>query len=226
MVSLPEHLSAKPAGRTRLPREVMLQHQRDHVLEVASEVIAKRGYNVTTIDHIVSAAGIGVGTFYDFFANKEDCFLQAYERIVARGTADVTAAIPSDRPWPEQACAGLRALLGAIASSPLDARLALVEIQAAGPGAFAHHEATMARVASFLRSGREASPLTAELPDTLETAIAGGVLWLLQQRLMLGETDEVRSYLPDLVRIVVEPYLGEREADRLVAEVGLVSVPD
>jgi AcrR family transcriptional regulator len=219
MASLPEHLSAKLAGRTRLPREVMVHHQRERVLAVAAEVIAKRGYNATTVDHIVSAAGIGVGTFYEFFDNKEDCFLRANERIIAQGREEIAAAIHPDRPWPEQACAGLGALLEAIASRPLDARVALVEIQTAGEAAFAHHEATLAAVLPFLRAGRESSPVAAELPETLETAIVGGVLWFLQQRLMLGETEEIRGYLSELAGIVVEPYLGEDEADRFIAPV-------
>jgi len=219
MAALPEHLSAKPAGRTRLSREVMVRHQRDRVLTVAAEVIAKRGYNATTVDHVVSAAGIGVGTFYEFFDNKEDCFLQAYERIVSRGREEVVGAILPDRPWPEQACAGLAALLAAIAAGPLDARIALVEIQTAGPAALAQHEKTLAGVLPFLRAGRGSSPVAAKLPETLETAIAGGVLWFLQQRLLMGETEGIGDQLPELARIVVEPYAGEDEAQLAVAAV-------
>jgi AcrR family transcriptional regulator len=219
MAALPEHLSAKPAGRTRLSREVMVQHQRNRVLAVAAETIAKRGYNATTVDHIVSAAGIGVGTFYDFFGNKEDCFLRAYERIVARDREEVMAAILPDRPWPEQACAGLRALLAAVAARPLEARVALVEIQTAGPRARALHEETLAEVRPFLRAGRQSSPVAAKLPETLETAIAGGVLWFLQQRLLMGEAEGIEGQLPELVPIVVEPYVGEDEAQRALAAV-------
>lgn len=217
MASLPEHLSAKPAGRSRLPREVMERHQRDRILAAAGGVIAKRGYNATTVDHIVSAAGIGVGTFYSLFDNKEDCFLQAYDRIIVTGVEEMAAAILSGRPWPEQACAGLRALLRAIASRPLEARLALVEVQTAGPAALAHHERTLASLTPFLQAGRESSPLADELPATLETAIAGGVLWFLQQRIVMGELDDVESLLPDLAAVVIEPYFGTAEVDRCVA---------
>lgn len=225
MVSLPEHLSAKPAGREKLSREVMLQHQRDRVLGVAAEVFAKRGYNATTVDHLVAAAGIGVGTFYEFFANKEDCFLRAYEGIVDQGRQELAAAIDPARPWPEQACAGLRALLAATAARPLQARVALVEIQTAGPKALALHEATLAAVRPFLRAGRESSAVAAKLPETLETAIAGGVLWFLQQRLLMGETEGIEAQLPELARIVIEPYAGEEEAQRAVAAVEGATTP-
>ncbi len=194
-------------------------HQRDRILAAASEVIAKRGYNSTAVDHIVAAAGIGVGTFYALFQNKEDCFLQAYDRIVAGAAEEMIAAIPFDRPWPEQAGAGLRALLAAIAARPLDARLALVEVQTAGPVALTRHEQTLARFTPFLRAGRESSPLGDELPATLETAIVGGVLWFLQQRIVMGELGEIDSLLRELVAVVVEPYFGVAEVDRCTAAV-------
>lgn len=217
MASLPEHLSAAPVGRKHLSRQVVAQYQRDRVLSAAAEVIARRGYNSTTIDHIVAAAGIGVGTFYDLFANKEDCFLQAYERIVAAAREEISTAILIDRPWAEQACAALGAVLRTIAERPLEARLALVEVQSAGPIALARHEQILDSWVPLLRAGRKSSPLGGGLPATLETAIAGGIVWFLQQRIVMGEIEGIEGLLPELARIVVEPYLGEAEAERFIA---------
>jgi AcrR family transcriptional regulator len=192
-------------------------HQRDRVLAAAAEVIAKRGYNATTVDHIVAAAGIGVGTFYSLFANKEDCFLQAYERIVARGRERVAAALHLGMPWPEQACAALSALLEMIAARPLEARLALVEAQTAGPVALARHAETLRSIDPFLAEARRSSPLADQLPGTLETALVGGVLWLLQQRIVMGEAAGIEALLPELAGIVIEPYFGEAEVQRCLA---------
>jgi AcrR family transcriptional regulator len=222
MASLPDHLSPAPVGRERLPRTVMEEHQRSRVLAAAAETIAKRGYNSTTVDHIVAAAGIGVGTFYDLFENKQDCFLRAYERILAAARERIAAAIPRDRPWSEQACAALRETLALIVAQPLDARLALVEIQTAGPKGLARYEATLDEIAPCLRRGRDSSPLADELPATLETATVGGILWLLQQRILEGEVDGLEALLPELTGIVVEPYLGEAEAKRSLAAVEAV----
>jgi AcrR family transcriptional regulator len=195
----------------------MTRHQRDRVLTAAAEIVAKRGYNSTTVDHIVSAAGIGVGTFYELFGNKEDCFLQAYERVIAEGRERIAAAVPPDRPWAEQVYAALGAVLTTIASRPLDARLALVEVQTAGPAALARHEQTLDALVPALRAGRRSSPLASELPAMLETAISGGVVWLLQQRIAEGQVDDIEPLLPELARIVIEPYFGEAEAERLIA---------
>ena len=223
MASLPEHLMPLPVGREQLSREVMEAHQRDRVLDAAIGVFAKRGYQGTTVDHIVAAAKIGVGSFYALFEGKLDCLLQAYDRILAAARTEITAAIPPEAGWPEQVCAALASLLSWIAANPFPARLALVEIQTAGPTALPRYEEALDSLAPPLRHGRELSPHAAELPQTLEAAIVGGVAWLLQQRIVMGEVDGIEALFPELVEIVIEPYLGEDETARLLASRSLPS---
>jgi AcrR family transcriptional regulator len=219
MASLPEHLQPLPAGRQPLPREVMEAHQRERVLDAAVGVFAKRGYQATTVDHIVAAARIGVGSFYSLFDGKEDCFLQAFDRIVADGREEIVAALPADASWPEQVVAVLRALLELISSRHLQARLALVEVQTAGPAAMARYEATLDSIVPHLARGRELSPIAEELPATLETATIGGLLWLLQQRILTAEFEPSEQLLCELVEIVAGPYLGEAETNKLLTTV-------
>jgi len=217
MASLPDHLMPASGKLPPLPREVRIEHQRRHVIDAASVVFAKRGYPGTTIDHIVAAARIGFASFYDLFDGKEDCFLQAYERIVKRAWQEIAAAVPAEAPWTEQVCAALRAVLAAIAAAPLEARLALVEVQTAGPRALARYEQTHDALVPLLRRGRELGPRAAELPATLEEATIGGVAWLLHQRLVMGEVEEIEGLYPELVEIVLGPYLGEERAAELAA---------
>lgn len=208
-----------PVGRDRLPREVLAEHQRDRVLTAAIEIFAKRGYQGTTVDHIVSAARIGVGSFYSLFEGKEDCFLAAYDRIVAAGRERIAASLPDGGQWPEQLAAALRTLLELIEAQPLAARIALVEVQTAGSTALAHHERNLEEVAGLLRRGREHSPVAAELPETLEFATVGGFTWFLQQRIAAGETAVAGKLLPEVLEIVAEPYLGEASTAELGARV-------
>ena len=216
MVSLPEHLMPTPVGRDRLPREVLAEYQRERILNAAVEVFAKRGYHGTTVDHLVAAARIGVGSFYEQFGNKEDCFLAVYDRIVAVSRERISAALPPQGSWGERLVAALAALLAAIEAEPFSARIALVEVQTAGAEVLSHHERNLDEAAELLRGGREHSPLPGELPSTLEFATVGGLTWFLQQRIAMGETGDLAKLLPEVLEIVAEPYLGEAATAELL----------
>jgi len=208
MASLPEHLRPSPVGRERLPREVVAEHQRDRILRAATEVFAERGYQGATVDQIVAAAHVGVGSFYERFENKGACFVAAYDRVAIAVRERIVAALAGDARWGERLVASLRALLTAIEASPAAARLALVEVHTAGPTALAHHERNLDEAAAALRAGRAKGDVAADLPPSLEFATVGGLSWYLQQRIAAGEAGEATALLPDLLEIVSEPFLA------------------
>ncbi len=217
MADLPDALSKKPAGKERVPKEVMAEHQRDRVLSAAIEVFAERGYPGTTVDHIVTEAKIGVGNFYNLFGGKEDCFLQAYDRAVDQAKGEIEAAVPAEAEWPLQAREALRALLSQIEAEPLRARLTLVEVQTVGTKGLRRYEQTLEAVAELLRRGRAVSP-AAELPKRLEEAVAGGLAWFLQQLVITGELGDLNERLDEAMEIVVEPYVGRKPTQALSSD--------
>lgn len=216
MAPLPPHLQKAPVGRARVSQELVESHQRDRVLDAAVGVFAKRGYTNTTIDHIVAAARIGVGSFYALFEGKEDCFAQVFDRVIAQSRGRLVEAMPADAPWDLQAIAILRALLDLIAEEPHAARIVLVEVQTAGPESLARYEELLDGLSPVLKRARSLSPQGAELPASFEDATIAGVAWLLQQRLVAGEMDDLDNLLADLVGILVEPYVGEDRASTLL----------
>lgn len=216
MTPLPPHLLKTPVGRDRVSRDLIESHQRERVLEAATGVFAKRGYPNTTIDHIVVAARIGVGSFYSLFDGKEDCFAQVFDRVVARGRERVVEAIPEDASWEEQARSALGALLALVGEEPHAARIALVEVQTAGADALARYDELLESLTPMLREARDLTPVGAELPETFEDATIAGVAWLLHQRIVGGQLDDLHELLPDLVGILVEPYVGEARAAALL----------
>lgn len=207
MASLPDHLQPAPVGRERLSREVVASYQRDRILLAATVVFAERGYHGTTIDQIVAAAHVGVGSFYEHFENKEACFLAAYDRVIATLREAVLAGAPDAGPWGERLVAALQALLGAIEADPAAARLAFVEVHSAGEAGLSHHERNLEEVTEVLRAGRAQGGVAADLPQSLEFATVGGLTWYLQQRIEAGDAAAASNLLPELLEIVAEPYL-------------------
>ena len=126
----------------------------------------------------------------------------------------VQRAYEREQEWPDKVAAGLGALFETIAAHPSVGRACLVEVLTAGPAAVARHEATLKRFIPLLKPGRELNPRQAELPETLEDTLVGGVLWVLNQRLIGGETEALKSLLPETIEFVLRPYVGEDRAAR------------
>src|ERR1700719_1088679 len=72
-------------GPNGLSREQGAQNQRTRLYEAMVEIAATRGYRATTIKAVCGLAGVSRQTFYDLFgANKQSCFLGAYDHVVSR----------------------------------------------------------------------------------------------------------------------------------------------
>lgn len=206
-----------PTGRHGLSPEVVAEQQRERLFAATVELVAKRGYRNTSVDHIVKAARVGSVSFYELYEGKEDCFLAAFDRIVAESVEAVAEAIAEANGWPEEMAVGLACLRDLIVAEPRRARIALVEVQAAGPRAYARYKEAVDQAAPKLREGREFSQEAAALPSALEEAILGGILWIAHQRLVKGELDAGNVLLEETIQIALAPYLGDEEAKRLAA---------
>jgi TetR/AcrR family fatty acid metabolism transcriptional regulator len=52
--------------------------KKDQIIGAAVQVFAKKGFAKTTINDIAHAAGIGKGTVYEYFSNKEEIINQSF----------------------------------------------------------------------------------------------------------------------------------------------------
>jgi AcrR family transcriptional regulator len=213
--SLSERLAKMPPGRHLVPRDFVAQNQRERMLLATTELVAERGYQKTTIELIAKTARVALSTFYEHFANKEECFLAALDESVAGAAAVFEELLDPEQPWPDQIATGLEVLLEMVETEPSRARLCIVESQAAGGAALARYQAMLEDVAPKLREGRQFNPRASRLPDGLEIAIAGGLAWLVHQRLVSDRTDGIKALLPEMLQVTLTPYIGEVEAGRL-----------
>jgi len=78
---------------------------RDRLLQAARELFAERGLDVP-MDDIAERAGVGVGTAYRRFANREEIIAALFEDRMAAYLALAEAAVAKPDPW-----AGLVAFL-------------------------------------------------------------------------------------------------------------------
>ncbi|MGZ6974523.1 MAG: TetR/AcrR family transcriptional regulator [Acidimicrobiia bacterium] len=89
------------------------QRTRQRLLDAGVDVFAKRGYHSARVDDIVKVAKTSHGTFYLYFANKEDLFRALAEEVAGemRSLADSLPPVTPDT----AGAAALRAWLGSFA---------------------------------------------------------------------------------------------------------------
>lgn len=220
MVDLPQHLRGTGAGTTMVSRKVLAEHQRERVVALVTPVFAKRGYEGTTVDALFAAGKVGVGNFYDLFGSKEECFLAAYDRVLAavRSQADLAAAARED--WDERTYLGLRALIAFGLERPLEARLILIEAQSAGEEALARYNSLQAEAVVWLRRGRDAHREARSLPRGFERAAISGLAFYLQHCLLDSRVHETDELFDEVIDLVLEPIVGRRAIAGLRASLG------
>src|SRR4030088_909985 len=82
-----------PRGIHGLEREVVLMSQRARLLEGIVRAVSEKGYAATRVLDVTRHARVSRTTFYEQFADKEACFLAAYEAGAHAHLEHVTAAI-------------------------------------------------------------------------------------------------------------------------------------
>ncbi len=176
-----------------------------------------RGYRAVTVADIVRRAGIARNTFYDNFSSKEDCFLATQDYAVEESLKRVVEASAEAESWEARLALGLGAFLKYVAEEPALARACIVEALAAGEAAQERYDQSLQAFLPLLRAGRADSPHGDDLPESLEEALAGGIFWIIFQRIVRNETEQVEAVLPDLVDFALTPYIGAESARRAVA---------
>lgn len=218
---LPGQASRLPPGAQPITRDQVSADQRRRIVDAAAELFAKRGYHGTTIELIIGRAKVGYATFYKNFADKEECLIAIFDIAGDAMRPGLRKAFKDhDGPWAERVGAVLKVLFEMIAENPAHARSCLVEALTAGPAAVARYEQMLANFEPLLLPGRELRPSNAQLPDTLEATLFGGVFWIAYQRLIVGEADKLMALLPETLELVLSPYVGEAEAVRVADEFG------
>lgn len=198
-----------PRGRHAPPLEVRVGVQRRRLLEAAASVFAERGYAEGSAEAISRAAGMSKATFYEHFANKEECILVLFDEAateVMRAMASAGETGPFAT-FEERVAAGARAFLQTLSEYPESAQTLLVEIIGAGPRAAARRDAILQAFADAMeRDFAHAAPeygagTFASTDDAF--AIIGACVELVSRQLRTGQPEDMLDLLPVIVRLTL-----------------------
>ncbi len=196
---------------------MLARDPRERILVAMAEMVAKRGYHGATIEHIVKRAGVSRPTFYEYFDNREDCLLAGFDEAAVELQQGMETAAEEAGDWPDQVRSALAAFLEYAVTNPALARTCIVESVTAGPVAMEHYERALRTLVPLFRLGRNFGEANGELPDDLEDLIIGGLVWMVHQRLLRNEIDEIRALLPTMLEFALPPYMDEQRAAAAIA---------
>ncbi len=142
-------LTPLPKGRHRLSRQQVQDAQRIRLAVAMAEEMAESGYVGTPVAAVLKRSGVSRQTFYELYADKHACFLDALDLVGAVLLADLRLALPAGDAL-ARAHAAVDAYLDALGRHRAFARLYLVEVHAAGEEAMARRAALQDQVVDGL----------------------------------------------------------------------------
>jgi AcrR family transcriptional regulator len=209
MAATERQTTTVPRGRHAPPLEVRVTVQRRRLFEAAATVFARVGYAEASAEAIAREAGMSKATFYEHFANKEECILALFDEAATEVKRTMAAASDAEgySTYEERARASIRALLAILAAFPEPSQTVLVEIIGAGPRAAARRDAILEDFAEALyrdnvRAAKAfGSPTFASRDDAF--AVIGASVELVSRSLRTGRPADVLALEPVIARLML-----------------------
>ncbi|HST55864.1 MAG TPA: TetR/AcrR family transcriptional regulator [Solirubrobacteraceae bacterium] len=192
-----------PHGPQGLDRETVARHQRVRLYGAMIEAVASDGYAGTSVSQLIELAGVSRRTFYELFANKQECFLATYDIIAARGIKRVTEAYRTTPGWLERLQAAFAAFAAEIEDNPNAAKLAIVEALGAGAPAMLRMQRAVEIFERMVGASFERSPGGVALPAPIIKGIVGGVRRVAFLCLRSGHIEQLRGLDGQLLSCVL-----------------------
>jgi AcrR family transcriptional regulator len=195
-----------------LGRERVTEIQRARLLAAMIDVCAEHGVAEVTVAHVVERAGVSRRTFYEIYADREECFLEAFDEGVARASRYVLDGYDETARWADRMRRALTALLAFLDTEPATGQLLVVESLAAGDSALSRRRAAVERMIVFVDEANAELKPDKRTPSLTAEGVVGGVLSILHSRLLGSARGSFLELTGPLASMIVLPYLGSAAA--------------
>jgi AcrR family transcriptional regulator len=182
------------------------------------ELVAARGYQSTTVDHVIELAGVEPAAFHRHFASVEECFAATWEAVDGELTSLMAAAFGRRAAWRDRLREALLAGLGYLADDDSRARLYVAEVVYVSEEMRDRQRRSLARLSATIDLGRgEGGEGEEQVSSEIADAVSGAIWHRAHQLIQTGRGKDLPAELPRFMYIAVLPYRG---ADAAKAELG------
>jgi AcrR family transcriptional regulator len=184
-------------------RDELRASQRGRLICAVADSVAANGYAATSVADVISLAGVSRNTFYEHFADKEACFLAAYDSGAQAIYEAMLAAADGLKDWEEILDSVLSTWLEFLQADLAFARAYMIEFWAAGDAARERWKQRRDRTAGLLevlhQRAREADPAIVLVSDTLIAAVVGGINRVVISHVLSGDETPLTDLKAELL---------------------------
>jgi len=160
--------------------------QRERLLAGMVTAANSEGYGGASVSAVIEEAGVSRPTFYDYFEDRDACFVATLGNANATLLKRVRDAVEAGPP--KRALQGaVEAMVGFAAADPAVARFLMKEALAGGPGALEERDRGAREIGLVVERAYKDLDGETAVPDLPVVATVGAVLRLLASRLRRGE---------------------------------------
>jgi AcrR family transcriptional regulator len=182
------------------------------IREAAFDLAVDSGWAAVTRDAVIDRAGIEPAAFERHYADVEECLLEIYDGQAKEMMTRVAGAVAAEPTWLEQMRALGRAMVDFLLEDRRRARFFVVEVACGGDRIRVARERDLGRLCEMIDRGR----LELEDPESMDfdtaVAVAGAIFLRVRREIVNGSFDTAYETVPELMHILVLPYLGEEAA--------------
>jgi AcrR family transcriptional regulator len=181
--------------------------QRARLIAAMTVLAAEHGWQSVAVDLVCERAAISKRTFYDLFADREDCFVAAVGLALEHTMSAVGPAVArAGRAWPARAGAALAAILSSLDGDRIRAWVIAVEASDGSERARRVRREAFAPLADLIDEGAGDVPATG-------TAASAALLELVYRHLTGPEADSsMLALIAPAAYLVLAPRVGRRTA--------------
>ncbi len=160
--------------------------QRQRILEGVMEIVEREGYAHTTVAQIIAHAAVSRPTFYDYFRDKDACFVGAIAAVREQLLVHVETSVESSDPA-RATYAAIEALVGFVNLEPAMARLLINGSLVGGPRALDARDESIVAIAQVIEQAHRKLPGNTMIPGVPSVVLVGGAYRLLGSRIRRGK---------------------------------------
>lgn len=202
-----------PCGPHSLDARDVSLHQRARIQGAMVEAISRSGYERVSVKDVISLAAVSRRSFYEQFANREDCFLSTIDLTAGRLFERVRLAHRATQGGPQDRLAAALTRLAKIAVAERNATLLVLQhSETAGMVGRRHLLGAIAKGEGMLASALRECTGEPVFPAPAVRAIAGGICAILALRLQEDETSALASELTEWTLAQIAPRAAEAPA--------------